>query len=312
MGRGIAVRLWFLNLRIGARLIVAFGLCFLLTLGIAWVAQGRMDALRGESARYLHDYLATDAASMSKLDIITLDRAMQEVATGAPIPDAAGQVQNSLGNLRRDAHLLQKRTASQAAQAAAKTLLASATALTDGHSRIEHLTRAKKYAEATRLWHHEMEPQIGLCLQAIDSYLGPTMSRVQTRHEASVALFTDGRRILAQLCGFAFCLSAIFAFILTHTIKRGLDQTTRRLERFSRTDLPRLRQATEALAAGNQSVQIVIETPPLQWEYRDEFGALAASLNQCIAQTQRVATACTDIQAARDADDPLSVIQVAA
>ena len=272
---------------------VGFGLCLALTAGMLWAALGRMDALHRESARYYHDYMAADAANMARVDLITVRQTLQEVAVNAPIPDAADLLQRSLTDLHRDANLLQRRTANATAHATAKTLLANTISLDNGSARILRLAHDNKCAEATRLWKQEMEPLIKRGLDSLDNYSGPAMTQVEMRHEVSGTLYAEGQRILARLFGFTFCLVGLLAVILIRTIKRGLDQTTRRLESLGQ-ELPRLVQATEALAAGYRSAPVVIETPPLQWEYQDEFGALAASLNQCIAQTQQAATVCAD------------------
>ncbi len=104
--------------------------------------------------------------------------------------------------------------------------------------------------------------------------------------QVAVTRSTQARMASLIFAGIIGVLAVIIAILLAHNITRAAGQMVRAAESIAQTDLPALAAATSAIADGDLTASVMVQTPEVPATSGDEMGDLARAFNQMIARLQ--------------------------
>nr|MBA3531473.1 methyl-accepting chemotaxis protein [Ardenticatenales bacterium] len=107
---------------------------------------------------------------------------------------------------------------------------------------------------------------------------------------------TAQRLVAGFLLGTVF-VALVVGLYLAENIARGTQQMVQSAEQIAQVDLRALAAATTAMAEGDLTQFVEIQTPPVTYQSGDEIGALALAFNQMLASLKQSATAFNDMSA---------------
>jgi len=280
---------WFLNLKTGQKLAIAFGLCLFLAAIVGATAISRMAQMKQST-----DTLNTDSvAGFKSLRDITDDskeyRLMQYAfvmeddqanmqRVGAEMSDKLAEINKDFTEYSDSATQDEDKAnftefksrwdsymgfQGKIAELASKNQDKAAHAVKDGHAK-DAFQKVADQLEVMAKWNSKRAAT--LATDATNTYYG-------------------ARAIVVALLAIAILIGIFMAITVTRIISNNLKLVCGRLDAMTSINLTNLGAAVDSLAAGDLSTKVVTDVPLLNVESHDEFGTLATTVNSMIART---------------------------
>ncbi len=265
------------DLPIAAKLGASFGLVVALMLAMGVLGFSRAGSL-GDHAGYIGSRLMPAATAIKTVDAASMDyRGTQFALLSAPDADRRAQ-------LRR--HLDEARAAVAAAFAAYKPLMND----DSDRRRFASVERSwTSYETASRAGDEAALERTGRSYDAMQASVDSWAHDAQADATAAVAdaqtMRSHARMEILVLMLLASLLAAGASYAVSRRVKRGVDEILGRLDRLRSVCVTDLREALEAMTAGDLTRTVTPSTPPLDVRSGDEIGRLATTVNEVLDGT---------------------------
>ncbi len=254
---------WMKNLNAAPRLMIAFGVLLLLTLGIGYLAIANLSQANGRlGALYQEDMLGSAHVNDIALARAMNGRSVRDALLHINDPKIVSENENAsftqIGNVRSDIEALTKENTTDT-QDVLRIMLESLPAYEEGHREIYKLIEARDLVGA--------EAKLTIVTQAAKPLFEAAAEAVSIKHKSAQEKFlannTAYRTARAVVVG-ASILSLCLGIVLSLLIARGFS-----------IPLSQAVNALERVAAGDLTVRLEVDS-------RDEVGRMAAALNAAV------------------------------
>ncbi|MGZ8379053.1 MAG: HAMP domain-containing methyl-accepting chemotaxis protein [Gemmatirosa sp.] len=127
------------------------------------------------------------------------------------------------------------------------------------------------------------------------------IAQMEATADANEALAASTTRSIFLVSALGLVLAIAVGIVTAGRFSATIGAVSDRTQRLTGNCLAALRRALDAIAGGDTSVEVVSTTTPLSIRSRDEFGALATTINEMIATTQGAIAAYAQARAALNA-----------
>jgi methyl-accepting chemotaxis protein len=158
-------------------------------------------------------------------------------------------------------------------------------------------SRAGKTEEAAGYATGEVGQRFAAVSHAIDALIKAQTDAAQETHAENETTFAQSRSLILGVTAVAVLLGLGIAFFLARSIANAAGQMVQAAQQIAQVDLANLAGAAAALASGDLTASIAIETQALAYHSSDEMGDLARAFNDMIARLQETGQAFSEMVA---------------
>ena len=299
----------FRNLRLAARLAIAFGTLAVGLLLVGGVAVKEMGALKKDTrtigSRGVHGTQLAGAVGerVSKIGRLVVEHLY--VADGDLKAQDKLQArilelgEENVGDVKTLTSMLAGTGSDNAIRdfAAAREEFAASWSKALERSRQETVDGDEDRAASRELYTSGVQPsaeRIGDAVAALNSQVGELAESTVEHAQASAS---TGTRLVVIVALLALLAAAALATVVTRSVTRPVAALGSRLRSLNEHCLNGLTNALEATAAGNLTHEVVPVTAPVDIESRDELGRLSDTFNEMLGKTQRSVGAYNEMRA---------------
>ncbi len=278
------------NLKLAQKLLIGFGSCLLLTLGIVWASISGVSDLKGKIHVLSEKSLASEIAMghfsyhVGRVRTRTYRAAGQE---GAESEKRIKEVHQSFEDgdkalaefeaLNSDPKVLEELKHLKEGWAHYKNLWNGI----EGQIRTLGTTPAFKLLEDTTVepFHKDIVAPIEKTTEAFESLVKVVSADADKKA-------ADIRMRITMIGIFSILIGAISGWIITRSITRPLSQVSNRLKSLQENCVTNLKGALEAVANCDLTVQVVPVTEPVDLKTKDEVGLMAQNFNAMLSDVR--------------------------
>lgn len=158
-------------------------------------------------------------------------------------------------------------------------------------------SRAGKTEEAAGYATGEVGQRFAAVSNAIEALIKAQADEASEANAENAATFTQARSLIIGVTVVAVLLGLGIALFLARAIANAAGQMVQAAQHIAQVDLANLAGAAAALAGGDLTANVTIETQTLNYESGDEMGDLARAFNTMISRLQETGQAFSDMTA---------------
>ena len=275
---------WFMNMKTGQKLTVAFSLCLTLTAIIGAISISRMSQMNGvadslnkesvEGFRVMRD-ITDDIKQVRVYQLSEIARPDHAADFEAKITTKVDEVTNDLAEYEKGIFGNDEKSKFEALKSDWGQFIGKRAEFND------HI-RKGDIKDASALCMGAMSTSFDSTIDQIDGLADWNTKRAQGLANEAETAFSSSRLTVIILLTVAIIIGIFMAMMVTKIITGNLSIVSGRLESLCNVCLTNLGKAVSALADGDLTAKIITGTQPIDVKTTDEFGALGVTVNTMI------------------------------
>lgn len=291
---------WFLNLKIGTKLGVGFGLCVFLSIVMGMVSLSKMSAMDGNTKMIVSDALQGTAVigkladNMRKyrayeFNHVLMDDAQRPVAEEG-LRTTAAAVDKLLDAYEKDAFLPEDKTAA--------TELKHRWNAYKSETDKQLATDRKADLKVSSALIVQRKPQFDAVSEQFEKMIDWNGTRGDQLSKEAASSFASAKNSVVFFLFITIVVGLAVATVTSKAITHATHEVSLRLKSLSEICIANLGEAIKSLAHGDITAKIKTGTTLIEMDQKDEMGVMAKNVNTIIVATQG---AIKDFEEAQDA-----------
>ncbi len=273
---------WFLNLKIGRKLAIGFGLLMIALVAVGGLSIVRMGDINAKTKLIKEEALegigsCIPIANDTSLLRLTEYRQLAAVDRAAR-QDAEETMTAALERLLKEGKDYEQTITAAQDRTNFDEFKKRWSAYMADHGRQVTLAREGKVKEGHKLLAQRRDTYLG-AIQQLGVVVDFGLKSGAERTKEAEHSYTSARTLILTITFTAILLGALAGWFITVNITRPAQQITERMEMLGGACITDLGNAIGAMAQGDLTVKIQPKTPLLEIDTKDEFGKIAATFN---------------------------------
>jgi len=280
---------WFLNLKTGQKLALAFGLCLALATLVGGVAISRMGQMNGTTQLINSDSVAglkcvAQLTNDSKLfRILQFEHVLE--TDDNKMRQLESQMADFRGQVNQDITDYQATTNEADDKANIAELKNRWDAYLSYYDQVVDFSHKNDFKHASQILNGPASDAFKKVSDQVDTITIWNSKHAEKLVGVASGTYNSAKITVVILLSLAIALGIGLAIMVTKMIVSRLKEVSESLNGLTSINLTNLGTAVDALAVGDLSATVVTNVKPLAVDTREEFGALATTVNAMIHRT---------------------------
>ncbi len=291
-----------MKLNIRNKLLAAFGAVLMLTAVVGWIGISQAGLINDRSEQMYSDdvVMLTHVAKLVQDTILVRAKVLAHILSTDPAKKGAIDTEIAALDQEIEASVkaLRENDVDGDHQASIDQFVKAWENFKEGRDTLTlPASRAGKTEEAAGYATGEVGQRFAAVSNATDALIKASAEGAQETNAENAATFTQARSLIIGITVVAVLLGLGIAFFLARSIANAAGQMVQAAQHIAQVDLANLAGAAAALAGGDLTANVTIETQTLDYKSGDEMGDLARAFNTMISRLQETGQAFSDMTA---------------
>ena len=275
---------WFMNMKTGQKLGLAFSLCLLLTVIIGAIAITRMAQMNSVAKTLNNDSVDGFRSLRNLTDSVKQVRVLQlsELAQPGRAADFEAKISENVGAVNTDIDDYDKSISMPDDRANFEAFKTSWSDFIGTRQDFNSQIRKGDIKAATAGCMGPIGKSYDSTISKIETVADWNSKRAQSVANEAESAFSSARTTVIALLVVAVAIGILMAIVVTRIIVGNIAIVSGRLDSLCNLCLANLGKAIIAMAQGDLTTKIVTGTQPIPVKSTDEFGALSGTVNTMI------------------------------